>query len=214
MRVPTRSAGTRSGVNWIRLNSPLIACATVLTASVFARPGTPSTRRCPRASSATTMRSSRWSWPTMTFLISKIRRSIWPPGRTLVDMANSPPLVRRNAEGAARLVDGHREAHPAEHLTCRIDETGHDAHDLAVLVHQRAAGRTLVHGGVELDQSGDRLLQAGSVHGPVETGDHARRERAREIERAPDGERGIADVQQIRVAQDRDRKDLRWLERA
>src|SRR5438132_1286054 len=165
MRVPTRSAGTRSGVNWIRLNSPLIDCATVFTASVFARPGTPSTKRCPRASSATTMRSSRWSWPTMTFLISKSRRSIWPPGRTLDDMPTPLYLVRRNAQRAARLVDGDREADPAEHLTRRIDQTGHDAHDFAVLVHQRSARRALIHRGVELDEPGDRLLQSRPIYG-------------------------------------------------
>ena len=44
--------------------------ASVLIAMVFARPGTPSTSRWPRASNATTSRSRRWSWPTMTFLTS------------------------------------------------------------------------------------------------------------------------------------------------
>ena len=39
MRVPTRSAGTRSGVNWSRLNDPPSASASVLTVSVLARPG-------------------------------------------------------------------------------------------------------------------------------------------------------------------------------
>src|SRR3972149_7052496 len=59
MRVPTRSAGTRSGVNWMRLNWPPTTCANVRMASVFARPATPSTRTWPRASRATPMRSSR-----------------------------------------------------------------------------------------------------------------------------------------------------------
>ena len=39
MRVPTRSAGTRSGVNCRRLNEPPSTSATVLTVSVLARPG-------------------------------------------------------------------------------------------------------------------------------------------------------------------------------
>jgi hypothetical protein len=71
MRVPTRSLGTRSGVNWMRLNVPPRTSATVLTVSVLARPGTPSRRTWPPASSATSTRSSIASWPTMTRLISK-----------------------------------------------------------------------------------------------------------------------------------------------
>src|SRR3954451_16816742 len=42
MRVPTRSAGTRSGVSCRRLNEPPSTSATVLTVSVLARAGTPS----------------------------------------------------------------------------------------------------------------------------------------------------------------------------
>src|SRR6266702_7976872 len=144
MRVPTRSAGTRSGVNWMRLNSPEMACATVFTASVFARPGTPSTSRWPRASSATTMRSSKWSCPTMTFLISKSSRSIWLPGRVATVMLplllRAYPLVERLAERAGRLIDSDSEADAAEDLLARgVHQTGDDAHDLAIAVHQRPA---------------------------------------------------------------------------
>src|SRR5919202_1693788 len=71
MRVPTRSAGTRSGVNCRRLNEPPSTSATVLTVSVLASPGTPSSRTCPPARSATSTRSSMASWPTITCLISK-----------------------------------------------------------------------------------------------------------------------------------------------
>src|ERR1035437_8202266 len=80
MRVPIRSAGTRSGVNWMRLNSPPIAPASVLMAMVFASPGTPSTSRWPRARSATASRSRRWSWPSMTFFTSYRTRSIGSDG--------------------------------------------------------------------------------------------------------------------------------------
>jgi hypothetical protein len=41
MRVPRRSAGTRSGVNWMRRKLPPRAWARVFTARVLARPGTP-----------------------------------------------------------------------------------------------------------------------------------------------------------------------------
>src|SRR3954468_7403784 len=70
MRVPTRSAGTRSGVNCRRLKDPPRTSATVLTVSVLASPGTPSRSTWPPASSATSTRSSIASWPTMTRLIS------------------------------------------------------------------------------------------------------------------------------------------------
>src|SRR4051812_19988690 len=70
MRVPTRSDGTRSGVNWMRRNVPPSTCASVLTVSVLASPGTPSRSTWPPASSATSSRSSIASWPTITRLIS------------------------------------------------------------------------------------------------------------------------------------------------
>ena len=70
MRVPTRSAGTRSGVNWTRLKEPPSTSASVRTVSVLARPGTPSSRTWPPASSATSTRSSIASWPTTTRLHS------------------------------------------------------------------------------------------------------------------------------------------------
>jgi hypothetical protein len=43
-RVPIRSAGSRSGVNWIRWNEVLMARASMRTVIVFAKPGTPSIR--------------------------------------------------------------------------------------------------------------------------------------------------------------------------
>src|SRR4051794_30437780 len=68
--VPTRSAGTRSGVNCSRLKEPPSTSATVFTVRVLARPGTPSSRTCPPARSATSTRSSIASWPTITRLTS------------------------------------------------------------------------------------------------------------------------------------------------
>ena len=52
----------------MRWNWPPMACASVLIAIVLASPGTPSTSRWPRASSATSIRSSSPSWPTIVFL--------------------------------------------------------------------------------------------------------------------------------------------------
>ena len=70
-RVPTRSLGTRSGVNWTRLKLPPRTDAVVLIVSVFARPGTPSISRWPPASRQTSTRSSIASWPAMIRRISK-----------------------------------------------------------------------------------------------------------------------------------------------
>lgn len=70
IRVPTRSPGTRSGVNWMRRNEASRASASVRIVWVLARPGTPSSSGCPPASRATRTRSSIWPWPTITRRIS------------------------------------------------------------------------------------------------------------------------------------------------
>ncbi len=50
--MPVMSEGIMSGVNWIRRNDRLRILATVLTSSVLASPGTPTSRTCPRAKQA------------------------------------------------------------------------------------------------------------------------------------------------------------------
>src|SRR6266542_347761 len=77
MRVPIRSDGTRSGVNCTRWKVPPSTLATVEMVSVLARPGTPSSSRCPFESRATRTRSSIPSWPTITRLISNSAASSW-----------------------------------------------------------------------------------------------------------------------------------------
>src|SRR3954453_1361320 len=64
------SDGTRSGVNCSRTDVPPTTPASVSTARLFATPGTPSSRQWPRASRATRIRSTMWSWPTTTFFTS------------------------------------------------------------------------------------------------------------------------------------------------
>jgi len=63
MRVPIRSAGSRSGVNWMRLKWQLMAFASDLTAVVLARPGTPSSKTWPSAKRPMTSFSSMLRWP-------------------------------------------------------------------------------------------------------------------------------------------------------
>ena len=57
MSVPMRSEGSRSGVNWMRWKSPSRDSARALTAVVLARPGMPSTSRCPSLSRQISMLS-------------------------------------------------------------------------------------------------------------------------------------------------------------
>src|SRR5436853_307328 len=89
MRVPTRSDGTRSGVNWTRENEPPSTAAVVLIVSVFARPGTPSSSRCPCASRQTTTRSSITSWPAITGS-KKVRNLERNPAASVVVDAREP----------------------------------------------------------------------------------------------------------------------------
>src|SRR5262245_38275992 len=101
MRVPTRSAGTRSGVNWRRLKLPPSTSATVLTVSVLARPGTPSSSTWPPARSATSTRSSIASWPTITRLISNSAcSSAWCASRAGLGSSSSRPSARRRRSSA------------------------------------------------------------------------------------------------------------------
>ncbi len=74
--VPTMSAGSMSGVNCRRLKRTDRPPANVLSANVLARPGTPSSRTWPLVRRATSNRSSRCFWPTMTRAISACRGAI------------------------------------------------------------------------------------------------------------------------------------------
>ena len=97
IRVPTRSDGTRSGVNWMRLKDPPRTLAAVLMVSVLASPGTPSIRRWPPASRQVNTRSSISSCPAITRLISKRARSsisfaCWGSGTgACSDCSGTPP---------------------------------------------------------------------------------------------------------------------------
>src|SRR4029453_16241380 len=90
IRVPIRSEGTRSGVNWIRWKLPPRTWARVAMVRVLASPGTPSNSRCPPDNNATRTRSSMPSWPTITRLISNNAAS-----RAADGLAGSATLRRR-----------------------------------------------------------------------------------------------------------------------
>ena len=57
MSVPSRSAGSKSGVNWKRLKDASMVPASARIVNVFAKPGTPSSRMWPLVSRATNIRS-------------------------------------------------------------------------------------------------------------------------------------------------------------
>src|SRR5690606_39117288 len=63
IKVPIRSAGSRSGVNWMRLNWQLMALDRAFTAVVLASPGTPSSSTCPSARTPISSFSSMFFWP-------------------------------------------------------------------------------------------------------------------------------------------------------
>src|SRR2546428_4145706 len=68
--VPTTSAGSRSGVNWMREKLASRISDRVRTARVLARPGTPSSRICPPVRSPTNNRSTMGLCPTIRRPIS------------------------------------------------------------------------------------------------------------------------------------------------
>src|SRR6478735_5492764 len=213
MRVPTRSAGTRSGVNWIRLKVPRSVCASVLTVNVLASPGTPSTSRWPWASTATMTRSRKWSWPTTTRLTSYRTRSISvaaSPGMEEVSVivdpkggeggvrrrdeaADSAALERRHSRCRGSVLDRHGEADADEDaLAVRVQDRGDDADHLAVHRHQRATRVAGVGGGVELDQVGEHLLAVGRAELALQAGDDAGRRGRADAEREADRQHVVA----------------------
>src|SRR5664279_932345 len=172
----------------MRLKSPPIARASVLMAIVLARPGTPSTSRCPRARRATIIRSSRWSWPTMTFLTSYSKRSIGTVALALGSRSTgirSPSLrsVRRQAGGPAGDVDGHGQADPDEDVFLgRIDESRDDADDLAVAVEERPAGVPGVDRSIHLDETVQHQRAVRELERTAEARHDARTHRAGQAE--------------------------------
>src|SRR3954453_22052887 len=142
MRVPTRSDGTRSGVNCTRRNLPPSTSASVLTVSVSPSPGTPSSSTWPLDSSATSRRSSIASWPTITRLISYSASSSELRASSGVSVIRSSIGSGQAPEPAQRerAAEGQERERPA-------DERGGD---LALGPARPALRAQAVVGGVEL----------------------------------------------------------------
>ena len=133
-------------------------------AIVLASPGTPSTSRWPRASSATIIRSSSSVLPDdgLLDLVQRLLERVRPRLRRAAVGSNVAPwaswssvavTVDGRAGGTAGRGDGDGEADADEEaLLAGVGEGGDDADDLAGPVEQRAAGVAGVHRGVELDE--------------------------------------------------------------
>src|SRR6478735_7858133 len=120
-----------------------IASANVFTAIVFASPGTPSTRRGPRARSATTIRSSSASCPTMTRLTwySTCSSDASSVDFSFIGSLSSESLLGWCVGRATGRSDRNGEADPEEVAVARgVRKGGDDADHLTTPVEQRAAG--------------------------------------------------------------------------
>ena len=93
IKVPIRSAGSKSGVNCMRLNLPCIVCASVFIASVLARPGTPSSNICPLASKPISRRSVICFCPTITRFISIVIRSVKALSRWMRSLSSRMSVI-------------------------------------------------------------------------------------------------------------------------
>ena len=68
--MPANERGRASGVNWMRPNFSAMPAAKAWESSVFAVPGTPSSRTWPPHNRLVSMRSMTSSWPTTTLRTS------------------------------------------------------------------------------------------------------------------------------------------------
>src|SRR5580698_9079838 len=101
--VPVMSAGRRSGVNWMRRAEQPSVVAKALTSVVFATPGTPSRRACPRASRATSIVSTGSDDPMYTRATSRRTSSMRSRAAAIslvfaAAVTGSPPNLSRPAE--------------------------------------------------------------------------------------------------------------------
>src|SRR5688572_14394796 len=135
------SAGIRSGVNWLRLKLKSRICDSVLTSSVFARPGTPVIRQWPPQNSAINTSSTTSSCPTMTLRSSA--RIFWRPAATFsASPSTATPVVfiqPSMRQGIDHFVD--------EHLVGLRGPL-----DVALVLLRVRPLHTVAHVGVPIDQ--------------------------------------------------------------
>ena len=135
MRVPTRSDGTRSGVNWTRANEPPSTPAAVLIVSVFASPGTPSIRQVAAGEQADEHALehrvlARDHAPDLE------QRLLEPLLRRLRRGRRSVVRLRHHVSAPSVWSDGHTEADPTEFSL----RTGSDATSLLAVSGGQSLG--------------------------------------------------------------------------
>ena len=103
---PVMSDGIMSGVNCTRAWASDSACASARTSSVLPRPGTPSIRTCPDATSATSTCSMTADCPTIAWPIAARRSSSSAAACGMASVSTCSmmrTLCARSESGAARL---------------------------------------------------------------------------------------------------------------
>ena len=102
------------------------------------------------------------------------------------------PNVQKSC-GCGSILDGNCESNADEEtLVCRIQNACHDTHDFSLCRHQRSAGVSRIHGGIELDQIRQQALSFRRVKLPPQAGHHARRYRRTDAKRKTDGKHVIS----------------------
>ena len=168
MRVPTRSAGTRSGVNWMRWKLPRTVRGERLHRQRLGEARHAFDQQVP-------LREDRHQHALEEVVLADddllhlVEDALHQRGDIAV-VVPVPWLSLRElletATGRLRaggILDRHREADADEHaLLGRVEDAGDDADHLAVGGDQRAAGVAGIGRGVELDQVGEDALAFGA----------------------------------------------------
>src|SRR6516164_5713759 len=201
----------------MRWNCPPIAAASDFTARVLARPGTPSTSRCPPESKAIAIRSSSTSWPTMVRLTSNstgcsglacgpgdevsvgggvielLRPWLFPlpsfiSWPLILVRSYLGPLPRPVSAGAAeRGTDGYREADAGERVLAVGSGERYDDADDSAVHVEQRAPRT-ARVDRRVELDEPGELAVIGVSGPVKAGDHPGGHTVGQAERVADGD--------------------------
>ncbi len=91
--VPSKSAGRRSGVNWMRANCACSVPAMAFTESVLARPGTPSSRTCPLQRRLRINLSTSACWPMTTLPTSVLRAEIHDEFAAIISLNSRVSMI-------------------------------------------------------------------------------------------------------------------------
>ena len=187
MRVPIRSAGTRSGVNWMRLKLPCIALG-----QGRYRQGLGQARHAFDQKMAAGQQRHQHPLQEMILadhdLLHFVKKMLQPlmraaplPNPSLQDYNGFSPTA------LAAFSIGTAKAMPAKtRCPVGLKMRGHDAHHFAIAVDQRSARIAGIHRRIELDQVPQMaaiVLAVGIDEFALQARDHAGRDRRPDAER-------------------------------